>query len=100
MHVRPKSAITRPPNGREPVPRAVPKPAIRPAGASRDVGMRSGTGSALGVAAVTPLDHLAQLAEVITTGAAADTYGDLTDASVSEAVGVLLNPIEGTPDAL
>src|SRR5580693_5357407 len=100
MQVRPKTAITAPPSGREPVPTATPKPATKPAKASRDVGARSITGSVLGVVAVAPLQHFAQLAKVVAVGTAADTDRDLADTGIGEPIGVLGDTLEHAPDPL
>src|SRR5579863_2999765 len=70
MQVRPKSVITTPPAGREPVPTAVPKPVISPSGASSDVGTRWGNSAC--VVTVTPRDQLAQLTQIVLRTAHAD----------------------------
>src|SRR5579875_3631496 len=96
MQVRPNSAITAPPAGREPVPTAVPKPAMSPSAESSAVGTRSFISA--GVVAVSPREQLAQLTQIVVGSAHADRelghprgrqfVGDLADA-VMEADHVL-----------
>src|SRR5579875_1539704 len=96
MQVRPNSAMTAPPAGREPVPTAVPKPVISPSAERSEVGTRSFISA--GVVAVSPREQLAKLAQIVVRSAHADR--ELGHARGRQVVGDLADAVVGSDHVL